>query len=178
MIQLSEEQLKKSVAALPESIQAAFLDERTSATLWMVGERNHLGDERTRVVARLTGYVILGFSHEEDLAHEIEKALQVDHRLAASLSEEISKYVIRPVLAGSVSPNVKTPHVEETPNRELPREELLSPGIREKIRGEEQAQATAENIIPQSIPQLYMPRRRTSTRCRTEAKAQPPQMPQ
>jgi len=178
MIQLSEEQLKKSVAALPESIQAAFLDERTSATLWMVGERNHLGDERTRVVARLTGYVILGFSHEEDLAHEIEKALQVDHRLAASLSEEISKYVIRPVLAGSVSPNVKTPHVEEAPNRELPREELLSPGFREKIRGEEQAQATAENVIEENIPQRNVPPPSLPRQTQPQAEAQPPQMPQ
>src|SRR3989344_6736054 len=152
-----KEQIYKSIESLPENVRTAFLSERTSSTLWQVGERSHLSDERIRTVARLTGYVILGFSHEEDLAHEIEKALQVDHRLAASLSEEISKYVIRPVLAGSVSPNVKTPHVEEAPNRELPREELLSPGFSEKIRAEEHAQTTAENVIEESIPQRNVP---------------------
>ena len=177
MTAISIEQLKKSVGALPENVRAAFLDDRTSSTLWRVGERSHLSEEKTRIVARLTGYIILGFSHEEDLAHEIEKALQVDHRLAASLSEEISKYVIKPVLAASVSPNVRTPHVEETPNKELPREELLSPGFREKIREEEQAQTTAENVIEESIPQRNVPPL-PPKQTQSQVEVQPPQMPQ
>jgi len=76
----------------------AFMDEKTDRTLWQIGERNHLGNEHIKTLARLTGYLILDFMHQDEFAHEIEAVLHFDSKVATTLSEQIVSGVIEPLL--------------------------------------------------------------------------------
>ncbi len=78
-------------------MREAITSDTNSQLVWKTGEAEHLPKEKLSVVSRLTGYVLMGFIHPEDLAREINENLGIDKRIAASIAEPINKKVFQPL---------------------------------------------------------------------------------
>ena len=149
---------------MPEDVRKAFFDEKTSDFIWQIGEKNHLSDDRIRIVARLTGYAILDLIHPANLARELENALHLDHRTAALISEEITNRIINPII--ETPKTFHTPDLVENPTPHQkenidPNAGLLTPAFKEKrnldvestplhIDSQEKKEATSLNPIQET----------------------------
>ncbi len=95
--QILKNQLYRRWDLLPEILREATTSETNSAIVWKTGEAEHLPKEKLSVVSRLTGYVLMGFIHPEDLAREIQENLGIDIRIATSIADPINKKVFQPL---------------------------------------------------------------------------------
>ncbi len=133
----SQEEVKRQLRAVPENISAALSDENANTTLWQIANRNHLSEEKATGVVRLTGYVILGFVQPEELAHEIEGELHINHKVAAALSEEIYKKVLSPIFSGEyIASSVSLPQPDQA---------------QQEVQLQNQPEQVAENV-PEAQP--------------------------
>ncbi len=60
-------------------------------------KKNHIIGEKSDKISGLTGFVIMGFLHPEDLAQEIKEAIGVNTEIADSLSREIERKIFLPI---------------------------------------------------------------------------------
>lgn len=166
----SEEQIHQRIDMLPEDVRTAFFDEKTNSILWQIGEKNHLSDDRIRVVARFTGYALLDLIHPEDLAKELENTLHLDHQVATAIGKEITMRIIKPVLE-----NPRTFHTPETPeSNQPPKSNLLSPAFKEKRYpdiGSAPATADSQETTQPTSPQPPPPAPETPTPSATSVPA-------
>ncbi len=90
MITVTQEQAQKRFSVLPESLQDAIFSDQTSEIVAAVSAENHLGDERADKLSLLVGWVLLGFLHLEDLAHEIQEQLSVPAQTGVAVSNSLT----------------------------------------------------------------------------------------
>ncbi|HEY4498337.1 MAG TPA: hypothetical protein VJA63_01780 [Candidatus Paceibacterota bacterium] len=98
MPNITPEKARERFDALPEYLKEVLFSEKSTDVVWGLGESNHLTEERTKKIADLTGAVILGFVHPEDLAKEFQKEVNLPAQVASSIAEEINKKILAPII--------------------------------------------------------------------------------
>lgn len=82
---------------LPDILKEAIASETNSDIAWKAGEIEHLPKEKIAIVSRLTGYVLMGFIHPEDIAKEIQDALGINPNIAASIANTLNSRLFNPL---------------------------------------------------------------------------------
>lgn len=98
MFNISREKAAERFNALPEHLKEALFSEKNTSVVWGVGEANHLGEEKIQQIASLTGAVILGFIHPEDLANALRTEAGLPQEIASSIAGEINRKVLEPII--------------------------------------------------------------------------------
>ncbi len=93
MLEISKKQANKRYENLPEILQDALFSMANIDQVYRICKLNHLSDEKIPIVARLTGRVILGFTHPEDLAREIKEELGINPEIAKTIALEIDRKI-------------------------------------------------------------------------------------
>ena len=95
----TEEQLFARWDTLPESLREALFSETNSDFLWKTCEDEHLPEEKINVVAKVMGYVLLGFIHPEDVARELKERLNLDPKSAKTIEDALKGRIFTPLAA-------------------------------------------------------------------------------
>lgn len=82
---------------LPENLRDAIFSEQNADILWKFCEAQHLSDDKIYKIATITGNVIMGFIHPEDLVKEITDELQINSQISAAVSAEVDKKIFAPI---------------------------------------------------------------------------------
>ena len=93
MLKISRQQVLQRWDALPQNLREALFSEYNSGILWRICEEQHLSEDKIFKVAALTGDVIMGFMHPEDLSDEIKKELVINAEIASSISRQIDRKI-------------------------------------------------------------------------------------
>jgi len=99
MLKITEDQSTQRWDALPENIREALTSVTGSDFVWATCEAEHIPDEKIYDVARIVGYVLMGFLHPDDAASEIKESLQIDIKIAQSIADAINKRIFDPLRA-------------------------------------------------------------------------------
>ncbi len=97
MINISKQQKMDRWDNLPDNLKQALFSEQNSTILWRICENQHLPADRISAIAVVTGYVILGFIHAEDLAKEIKDELGINQEIANVIALEIDRKIFGPI---------------------------------------------------------------------------------
>jgi hypothetical protein len=109
--QITEQQLSSRWDSLPSILKEAIVSETNSDFVWKTAGDEHLPEDKIRIVSKLTGYVLMGFIHPEELTDEISSAAEIDKRVAAAIADPINKKVFQP-MRGELE-NIYAPAGEE-----------------------------------------------------------------
>jgi len=99
MISITKQQAFQRWDTLPDNIRGAMDSPKNSDFLWKACENEHLSREKTREVAKITGYVMMGFLHPGDMAQEIKEAADLAPQLAAIIANAVSERIFNPIRA-------------------------------------------------------------------------------
>ncbi len=97
MINISQQQKLDRWDTLPDNLKEALFSEQNSNILWRVCEGQHLPVDKIPRVAVITGYIILGFIHAEDLAKEIKNELNINQEIANIIALEVDRKIFGPI---------------------------------------------------------------------------------
>ena len=98
MITISQQQTFQRWDTLPEEIREALASEDGANFLWRICEAEHLPKEKIRGVSRAAGYVLMGFMHPGDLAHEMQEENIVPNKpVAESIAKAINDRIFEPL---------------------------------------------------------------------------------
>ncbi len=95
---LTEERYEK-FKDLPRSLKEALFSNKTSEIIARIAQKNHISQEKLSHLSDITGLVILGQVHKEDLIEEIQKRIYVDRRIAQTIGDEIQSKILEPLLS-------------------------------------------------------------------------------
>lgn len=98
MQNISQEEAAKRFDSLPDHLRQSLFSDQNLDTIWKFGEANHLGEQKTKRVADITGAVILGFVHAEDLAREFVSDVGLPADIAREFSAEITRKILAPIM--------------------------------------------------------------------------------
>jgi len=98
MLNLSQKQIDDRYDSLPEILKDALWSVATADEIDRISNSHHLEDKKASRMAKITGYVIMGFLHPDDLRRELQEVLGIDIRVAASLSRDINKKILSPII--------------------------------------------------------------------------------
>ena len=93
MIKISKQQIDERWDSLPEPLREILYSPTYSNMVWKISEEHHLDDKKAGVILGLTGNIIMGFIHLDDLAKEISLALNLNSEIANSISRELDKKI-------------------------------------------------------------------------------------
>ena len=91
-----KEQLWKLYEALPNDLKDAIFSEKTAEAIHNVCQINGL-EKETTLVAKYTGYVLLGLLTPDDFQKTLLEELKLKECLAKKVALEISRFVFFPV---------------------------------------------------------------------------------
>ncbi len=94
---ITKEQLYTRWDSLPDILREAITSETNSGIVLETARGEHLHDEKSAIVSKLTGYVLMGFIHPEELADEIKNELGIDARIATAIAEPIQRKIFNPL---------------------------------------------------------------------------------
>ena len=97
MIKLSRDQLLGRWDVLPTSLKETLYSNVNSDFLWQACEAEHIPDKKIYDIARIVGYVLMGFLHPEGMANEMRDALGIDIRIATSIANTINQRIFAPI---------------------------------------------------------------------------------
>ena len=91
MQKFTKEQIDQKYSSLsPESpLREALSSSENLDIISIIAEKNHLVDERTRVLTQLIALIILGLLPPEDLEEEIVHQVKIDSRIAKEISDRV-----------------------------------------------------------------------------------------
>ena len=129
MIKITKRQARQRWDDISETLREALVSPINTEFLQKICQTEHLSDDKSNGVARLAGYVLLGFMHPGDLAMEIKEVLQIEQRVASSISEAINDRIfnlLKDEIDGAYDPileHAATGIVEEIRKPTIPMEE-------------------------------------------------------
>lgn len=97
MIAIPSEQALQRWDVLPMVLREALYSEPNSDFLWKTCEGEHIPDEKIYGVARIAGYVLMGFLHPEDMAEELKEQLGFNLKVGASIAGAINQRIFAPL---------------------------------------------------------------------------------
>ncbi len=90
---IPEAALAQRYTALPQKLQDEIFSYATAEDVMRIAGEQHLSPEKTNAIAVLTGRVLLGFLHFEDIKMEIQKTLDLDSRIADAVFQALDKKI-------------------------------------------------------------------------------------
>ncbi len=97
LIKLFQGQLSKDILqrykSLPIDIKNTILSYATAEDIFRAGTTNHLSDEKISSLATITGQVLMGLIHFDDVEKTIQKTLNIDGRLAVNLNQVLNEKI-------------------------------------------------------------------------------------
>ncbi|MBI4085615.1 MAG: hypothetical protein HY432_03900 [Candidatus Liptonbacteria bacterium] len=96
-IKVLQQQLDSRWDSMPGILREAMSSDVNSGMIWEISQKEHLPDEKIYAVSRLTGYILMGFIHPEDLANEIKDSAGIDIRIASNIADSINKKIFQPL---------------------------------------------------------------------------------
>jgi len=114
---IPRKQLAQRWDMLPMNLREALTSERNSDILWKVCTDEHLSEEKTREVARIAAWVMMGFLHPSDVANEVKLSIGIHPELAATIANTLNAKIFAPMreeLEGTYAPPGTEPHYQES----------------------------------------------------------------
>lgn len=97
MTKITQDQSGDRWDTLPMVLRDALFSEPNSDFLWKTCEAEHIPDPKIHDVARIAGYVLMGFIHPEDVAEEVQAAIGVDQKTAATIQSALNQRIFSPI---------------------------------------------------------------------------------
>jgi hypothetical protein len=97
MIVVTKNQALQRWDTLPLVLREALFSEVSSDFLWKTCEAEHIPDEKIYDVARIVGYVLMGFLHPEDTAEELKEQLNLDPKICTSIADAVNGRTFGPL---------------------------------------------------------------------------------
>ena len=129
MPELTREEKLKLIEKLPQGLQDLLYSEDTGAFLLYLGEKYNLGDEKTSLLSKIVGDVVLGITPVTSLAQEINLKITSDTQMAMNLAQELHSDLLSPVVAPVKSQMPAIPTTPTTPPTiaQVPSSKLQAP---------------------------------------------------
>ncbi len=99
MIAIPQKEADARWDLLPEKLRDELVSDTNIGFIWKTCQGEHLPEEKIYSVSRITGAVIMGFLHPEDMANEIRDELGIDLRIAAAIASAINQRIFTPIRA-------------------------------------------------------------------------------
>lgn len=97
LIKLPQRQSVKDASqrykTLPLNIKNAIMSYATAEDIFRTGTVNHLSDEKISSLATITGQVLMGLIHFDDIEKTIQETLNIDGRLATQLNQILNEKI-------------------------------------------------------------------------------------
>jgi hypothetical protein len=97
MTTISRNKLFDRWDTLPDDLREAIFSEVNSDFLWKTCEAEHIPNGKISDVAKVMGYVLMGFLHPEDIAQELKEGLSLDMQTANSIEAALNKRIFAPL---------------------------------------------------------------------------------
>jgi len=97
MTLISKEQALQRWDSLPDNLRDALCSETNSDFIWKTCGDEHIPDEKIYSVARIAGYVLMGFVHPDDASKEIQDATGIDSRIADPIASAVNARIFTPL---------------------------------------------------------------------------------
>ncbi len=107
MFDVTQEQIGQRWDSLPDEIRELVFSDVAADFIDKTCQEEHLPKEKISDVSRVTGYVLYGFIHPEDLPKELANELQIDSRVATAIAQKINDRIFTPL--GSLIDNLYAP---------------------------------------------------------------------
>ncbi|HOI60109.1 MAG TPA: hypothetical protein PKU93_02175 [Candidatus Pacearchaeota archaeon] len=105
---------------LENALQDAILSEKTAFTVYDLGEKNGLSEDKIREIGRLTKKVLMKELPIKDFEMELELRTGLSNEIAKDIAEIIDKEIFEPVkiyfTKKEISQNSSTQEKKEEPN--------------------------------------------------------------
>ena len=93
-MEITVQQAQQRYKTIPAVLQDAIFSFQTAEIIRIISEQNGLSDEKTGLVAKITGYVLLGYLHAEELPRELVSAgLGISADTAAAISSSVDNRI-------------------------------------------------------------------------------------
>lgn len=99
MLTLSDQQVFSRWPSLSPALREALFSQPNADFVWNLCTDEHLPEEKRYDVAEISGYVLMGFLHPEDLAGELAATLALDPKITKTIADEINKRIFVPLRA-------------------------------------------------------------------------------
>jgi hypothetical protein len=99
MFDISQQQAGQRWDIITPQLREALFSDVNADFVWNLCQNEHLTEEKSYQVAEISGYVLLGFLHPEDLAGELVSSVDLPAPLAKTISDQISSRVFAPLRA-------------------------------------------------------------------------------
>lgn len=99
MLTISQQQALDRWDFLTPDLREALFSEVNSDFIWKLCHTEHLSDDKSLDVAEISGYVVMGFLHPEDLAGELKDALGLAPQTAKAIADGINTRIFTPLRA-------------------------------------------------------------------------------
>jgi hypothetical protein len=97
MIKISTDQALERWDTLPLVLREALYSEANSDFLWKTCEAEHIPDAKIYTAASVSGCVLMGFLHPEDVASELKDAIGIDQRTASVIESALNQRIFNPL---------------------------------------------------------------------------------
>ena len=87
---ITTDQARRRFTIIPERLQDVVFSEQTAEIMGEIANQYHLDDKKIVIVGKITGFVLLGFIHTEDVSREIQTQLALQVALANDISNSLS----------------------------------------------------------------------------------------
>src|SRR3989344_746059 len=90
---VSKQQAFERWDTLPDNIKEAAWAPQNTALIQSVCANEHIPQDKLPIVLRVSGYVLFGFIHPEDVSKELQEALGINSNIAASVADALDKRI-------------------------------------------------------------------------------------
>lgn len=99
MITVSQKQASQRWDTITPQLREALFSDVNADFIWNLCQSEHLTEEMSYEVAEISGYVLLGLLHPDDLAGELVSSMDLPAPLAKTISDQINSRVFAPLRA-------------------------------------------------------------------------------
>ena len=99
MLTISQQQAGQRWDVITPPLREALFSDVNADFVWNLCQNEHLTEEMSYQVAEISGNVLLGFLHPEDLAGELVSSVDLPAPLAKTISDQINSRVFAPLRA-------------------------------------------------------------------------------
>ncbi len=96
-IVITQQQFDSRWDTLAEVLREALVSKANSDIIRKTAEAEHLPEEKASIISGLTGSVLMGFLHPEDLAEEIQDYLKINANIASAIANAINTRIFSPL---------------------------------------------------------------------------------
>src|SRR3989344_3889387 len=97
MLTLTQQQAEERFEVLPDSLKAALFSVYNAEEIARIGRSQFLSPEKTSLLARITGRVVMGFIHEDDFVKAVKEELEIPAEVAGLTAREIDRKILFPL---------------------------------------------------------------------------------